>query len=96
MGLPHDGQPSVWSGGYGGGGVKTIPRNHKAKIEGIKAKAVRCLVFSERNDFAGVEIDPVIAWEQLAKYDFARLVEHATKWQINIHGNLWYELRTAE
>lgn len=75
--------------------MKTIPRNHTRKVADVKERTTRCVVFSLANDFAPKECAPSIAWEQLEKYSFARLVEHDDKWSVNIHGNLWYELRTA-
>lgn len=75
--------------------MKTIPRNHKRKVEDIKAKAVRCRVLSLANDFGGKSCDPAVAWEALATYDFARLVEHENKWTVDVHSNLWYELFAA-
>jgi hypothetical protein len=73
--------------------MKTIPRNHKRKVASIKERATRCVVKSLRNDFAAVECAPSVAWADLAEYDFARLVEYDDKWHVNVHSNLWYELR---
>jgi len=75
--------------------VKTIPRNHKHKVADIKKRATRCVVKSLRNDFAAEECAPSVAWADLERYDFARLVEYTDKWNVNVHGNLWYELREA-
>ncbi|MEU5258987.1 hypothetical protein [Amycolatopsis sp. NPDC021455] len=50
---------------------------------------------SLRNDFAAVECPPSAAWADLERYDFARLVECDDKWNVSVHGNLWYELREA-
>lgn len=76
--------------------MKTIPRNHKRRIEEIKAKAVRCVVFGQGNSFIATACDPAYAWKELYAYDFARLIEFEDKWTVEIHSNLWYELRTAK
>lgn len=73
--------------------MKTIPRNHKRKVADVAVRATRCMVYSLENGFVAKECAPSVAWEQLEKYHFARLVEHDDKWNVNIHGNLWYELR---
>jgi len=76
--------------------VKTIPRNHKRKVADVKERAITCKVYSLSNDFAAKECAPSVAWDDLARYDFARLVEHTDgTWNVNVHSNLWYELRAA-
>lgn len=75
--------------------MKTIPRNHKRKLADVKERATTCKVYSLRNDFAGEDCAPSVAWDDLARYDFARLVEHVDRWSVDVHSNLWYELRTA-
>jgi hypothetical protein len=99
FGNEHRGRTRAWLHGQlkttKGQAVKTIPRNHKRKVADIKKRATRCVVKSLRNDFAAVECAPSVAWSDLAEYDFARLVEYDGKWHVNVHSNLWYELREA-
>lgn len=74
--------------------MRTIPRNHTRKIQSIKDRVTTCKMFSLGNNFAGTVCDPSVAWAELYTYDFARLVEHDNKWSVDVHSNLWYELRS--
>lgn len=78
--------------------MATISRNHTRKIAAIKALNLQCRCFSLRNNFAGVECEPQYAWDELARYDFARLWDSqaGNVWTVYVHGNLWYELREKE
>lgn len=78
--------------------MKTIPRNHTRKIAAIKALDLTCRCFSLRNHFAGVEVETQWAWDELVRFDFSRLTvnDAGDVWTIQVHGNLWYELRVKE
>jgi hypothetical protein len=75
--------------------MKTIPRNHTRKIAEIKAKQLTCRVYDLRSNFVGKDCDPEFAWEELARFHFARLTVNSDGdvWTVRVHGNLWYELR---
>jgi hypothetical protein len=72
---------------------KTIGRNSTRKIVAIRKRATVCTVKSLSNDFIGRFCEPGYAWDELYRYPFARLIEYADHWTIQVHGNLWYELR---
>lgn len=74
---------------------KTIPRNHTRKVAEVKARAKRARLMELSSNFGGVTIDPAKAWEELAKYDFARLVEiDENHWTVRVHSNCWFDLYT--
>jgi hypothetical protein len=75
--------------------MATISRAATRKIADIKKLPLTCKVFSLSNHFAGIECDPAYAWNELARFDFARLRvnDAGTTWTVAVHSNLWYELR---
>lgn len=75
--------------------MTTIPRNHKRKIAEIKKTATLCKSYSLSTDFAGIDVSPDVAWSELERFDYARLTEDSGKWTVQVHSNLWYELRAA-
>ncbi len=76
--------------------MPTIPRNHTKRVAEVKGRATRCKVYSLQNDFTGKEVDPVHAWNALEQFSFARLVENNDgTWTVQVHGNLWYDLKPA-
>lgn len=76
--------------------MTTIPRNATRKIQAIKDRNPTCVMRSLRNDFARTPVDAKYAWEELELYRFARLTDDGDHWTIQIHGNLWYELRAPD
>lgn len=77
--------------------MPTISRAATRKIAAIRSKTLVCVVHSLRNDFRGRDCDPVYAWDDLGKYHHARLTvnDAGDTWTVQVHGNLWYELREA-
>lgn len=73
--------------------MTTIPRNRKARIATLKATLTKCRAYTLGNYFADADIDPAFAWEQLAKFDFAKLRDNGDgTYTIRMHSNCWYEL----
>jgi len=76
--------------------MRTISRAATRQIAAIKERVATCQMRSIRHNFAPVDVEPQFAWRDLADYHDARLTEMADgHWRIQIHGNLWYDLRAA-
>ena len=76
--------------------MRTIPRNHKAKIAQLKATLTNCKVYTLENYFHGKDVDPKYAWEQLDKFYAAKLTDNGNgKYTVHLHSNCWYELTAA-
>ncbi|CAM5306485.1 hypothetical protein [Streptomyces abikoensis] len=73
--------------------MTTIARNATRKIAAIKAEYTECVSCSLDNDFTPSPVDASYAWEALARHARARLTECRGHYCIQIHSNLWYELR---
>lgn len=73
--------------------MKTIGRNATCKIATLKASHTECKVHSLSGGFAGQSCEASYAWDELARFDFARLWDMGNHLVIRVHSNLWYELR---
>jgi hypothetical protein len=74
--------------------MKTISRRATKQIAALKTELTACTVYSLRNDFVGAECKPQAAWDDLERFDFARLRDREDgTYHVDMHSNLWYELR---
>lgn len=75
--------------------MTTISRRATRKIAAIKAAVTRTVVYRLDNDFVPAEVPAQAAWDALATFTFARLLDREDgTYQVSVHGNLWYVLHT--
>lgn len=76
--------------------MKTIRRNATKKIAALATEIMATRLHELGNGFAATPVSVTAAFDELARYDFAKLTDHENgKYTVHIHGNRWFYLYTA-
>lgn len=76
--------------------MKTIRRNATKKIAAIATTIIATRLHELGGDFAATPVPVTAAFDEFARYDFAKLTDHENgKYTVHIHGNRWFYLYTA-
>lgn len=73
--------------------AKTISRAATRRIAELRGRLDVCKIHTQDGDFAGASIDPSAAWDALAKWSHARLIDRGDgTYMVHVHSNCWYVL----